>query len=164
MEFTTLTSKCSRHREALQMVGIRRTLAVLIVGSAFLARPALGQQGASVSLTHTVSVTVPPRIKVQVASAAQMASSVQTAHSDGLAVSVSATQSWTLSIGSPTASSKVQWSTERSSGFSPVSHDDAPVASGDISPVPTAATVFFRNAAQANSKGSDVVTLTVVAP
>lgn len=146
------------------MVAIRSTLAVLMIGSAFMAHPAFGQQGASVSLTHTVSVTVPPRVKVQVVSAAQMASSVETAHSDGLAVSVSATQSWTLSIGSPTASSKVQWSTERSNGFSPVNHDDAPIASGVISPLPAAATVFFRNAAQANGKGSDVVTLTVVAP
>ena len=153
------------------MVTTHRMLAVLALGSALVARPALGQLGSSVSLTHTVSVTVPPRVKVQIGNvvpSSQIGASVVAGPSDGLPVSVSATQSWTLSIGSVNGSSRVQWSTERSGGFSSVIRSGATIASGDISPVPAAATVFFRNAARESADRSenanDSVILTVVAP
>jgi len=147
------------------MVGLRRILTVAAIGSALVAHPALSQQG-SVSLTHTVTVTVPPRIKVRVdnlGSPTEMAPSRQAARADGLAVSVSATQSWALSIGSAQGSSKLQWSTERNTGFSAIG-SEALVASGRISPAPAVATVFFRDGGQPRDDGGEVVTLTVVAP
>ena len=153
------------------MVSTRRMLALLSLGSAMVARPVLGQLGSSVSLTHTVSVTVPPRVKVQIgtASSAMQTGFSPSAPSDGLAVSVNATQAWTLSIGSVNGSSKVQWSTDRSAGFSSVGRRDATIASGEISSVPTLAMVFFRNEASASagrphSASPDAVILTVVAP
>lgn len=147
------------------MVGLRHTLAAMALGSALIASPAIAQ-GSSVSLTHTVSVTVPPRVKVQVGNlvpSAQSASSIA-ARPDGLAVSVSATQAWTLSIASVKGDSMVQWSTDRSTGFSLVGSNDSPIASGNISTLPAAATLFFRNAGRSGGDGSDMVTLTVVAP
>jgi hypothetical protein len=79
-------------------------------------------------------------------------------------VSVSATQSWTLSIGSSKESTRLQWSTEQSGGFSGVSHSEALIAAGEMSPVPAAATVFFRGAGRPDGDGSEMVTLTMVAP
>src|SRR3954467_7660141 len=99
------------------MAAIYRTLTAVPLGTALFARPALGQQSASVSLTHTVSVTVPPRVKVQV-SAASVGAQMVPGSPAALSVSVSATQSWTLSIGS--SRSGVQWTTNRASGFSRV--------------------------------------------
>jgi hypothetical protein len=146
-------------------VGVRRTLTVMVLGSALVSRPALGQQGSSVSLTHTVSVTVPPRVKVQVgnlASSGGITSSQQAVRSEGLAVSVRATQSWALSIGSTDDSSTLQWSTDRDCGFAAVG-SQALIAHGEISPAPAVATVFLREG-QSGGNGSDMVILTVVAP
>jgi hypothetical protein len=146
------------------MIAIRRTLAALVLGTALVARPALGQQGSSVSLTHTVSVTVPPRVKVQVGAVA--AAKTSTAQSGALSVSVSATRAWVLSIGSA-RNSKLQWSSDAVSGYAGVSPRDAMIASGEISQTAAAATLFFRDAATGNtqgSAGSEPVILTVVAP
>ena len=102
------------------MAGLRRTLTVLALGSAIISRTAEAQYGSSVSLTHTVTVTVPPSVKVQVTSAAPTAqrsglvASSQTTI-DGLALSVSATQPWTLSIASAAGKSGLQWSHDRGS-------------------------------------------------
>jgi hypothetical protein len=152
------------------MVRLRWMLTVIVLGSALFART-VAAQGSSVSLTHVVSVTVPPRVKVQVSSVAPAAptatriSSAQTP-TDGLALSISATQSWTLSISSAGKTSDLQWSHDRSSGFAKIGGSDAMVASGTLSQVPSAANVFFRNATESvrsAPEGSDTVTLTVVA-
>jgi hypothetical protein len=145
------------------MAAIHRTFAALALGTALVAQPARGQQSASVSLTHTVSVTVPPRVKVQVG-AAPVATQMVAGSPAALSVSVSATQSWTLSIGS--AKSRVQWTTDRASGFSGVTPVDATIASGGISQKPADATLYLRNAATNGSSnmGGDTVILTVVAP
>lgn len=153
------------------MIALRRTLAALILGSAIVARPALGQQGASISLTHTVSVTVPPRLKVQVGSVASMSSSMSASadHSNALAVSVYATRAWVLSIGSANGS-QVQWSTDDKASFTSVGRRDATVAAGEISPTPTAATLFLRSMTAGNASDqigggtTEPVILTVVAP
>jgi hypothetical protein len=146
----------------------------LVLGSALVSRGAIAQNGSSVSLTHVVTVTVPPRVKVQVNNVAPVvqsalrASSVQAA-TDGLALTISATQSWTLSIGSAAENSTLQWSHDRISGFAKVSGNDATVASGTISQVPIDAAVFFRDATpvassnRGSSEGSEAVVLTVVA-
>jgi hypothetical protein len=145
----------------------------LALGSAIVSRPAAAQQGSSVSLTHTVTVTVPPRVKVQVSNAAPVQSATRVSSSqatDGLALSVNATQPWTLSIGSAAQSSKVQWSLDQISGFANVTARNATVASGALSQTPATATVFFRNATKVatsggeDSDGSNAVMLTVVAP
>ena len=152
------------------MVRLRWMLTVIVLGSALVART-VAAQGSSVSLTHVVSVTVPPRVKVQVsrvAPAAPTATRIPSAQTptDGLAVSISATQSWTLSISSAGKTSDLQWSHDRSSGFAKIGGSDAMVASGTLSQVPSAANVFFRNATESvrsAPEGSDTVTLTVVA-
>jgi hypothetical protein len=155
------------------MTRLRGMLTGLVLGSALVSRQAVAQSGSSVSLTHLVTVTVPARVKVQVSSAAPASqsslsgSSVQ-ATTNGLAVSIRATQSWTLSICSATKS-HLRWSHEQTSGFAKVGGRDAMVASGTNSRVPTAATVYFRNDAanessnRAGTQGLDAVTLTVVA-
>jgi hypothetical protein len=154
------------------MARLHGMFAALALGSALISRSAAAQHGSSVSLTHTVSVTVAPRVRVQVANLAPVAqrvsrvSPVQTS-ADGLAVSISATQPWTLSIGSTGYTSHLQWSHDRSSGFANVNADAATVASGTIAQVPTAASVFFRNVTESSTRvgvdGSGPVMLTVVA-
>jgi hypothetical protein len=86
---------------------------------------------------------------------------VQTS-TDGLALSISATQPWTLSIGSTALKSHLQWSHERGSGFTNVSADDATVASGTIAQVPTAANVFFRNDTSSSNRGNPDASATVL--
>ena len=152
------------------MVRLRGMLSGIVLGTALISHGAVAQ-GSSVSLTHVVSVTVPPRVKVQVsnvAPAVQTAASVSSKQTptDGLALSISATQSWTLSINSAGKTTDLKWSHDRSSGFATIGGPDAMVASGTISQIPTAANIFFRNAAESArsaTDGSDTVTLTVVA-
>jgi len=153
------------------MAAFRPMLAALILGSSLIALPAAAQPGSSVSLTHTVTVTVPPRVKVQIGAVAPAMRAIVASptHRDALAVSVSATQSWILSIGSAN-DSQVQWSTDLASGFVTVARDDARVASGAISETPAAAILYLRSAAASKVRetsgieGSDAVILTMVAP
>ena len=152
------------------MVRLRGMLSGLVLASALVSRHAVAQS--SSSLTHVVSVTVPPRVKVQVTNVAPMVqsavmvSSTQTA-TNGLSLSVRATQSWTLSIGSAGSKLRLQWSASQTSGFASVSGNDTTIASGTNSQIPAAATVFFRNAtataSDSNTVGSETVTLTVAA-
>lgn len=148
------------------MTVLRRMWSGLVLGSALLSSSAIAQSGSSASLSHLVTVTVPPRVKVQISTAAPVVqyvangSSVQ-ATTNGLAVSVRATQSWTLSISSA-GKSPLKWSHDQSAGFARIGSDSI-VASGTNSVVPTAATVYFQNDAAGNSAGSDAVVLTVAA-
>jgi hypothetical protein len=154
------------------MVGLRCMVTAIVLGSVLFSRT-VGAQGSSVSLTHVVTVTVPPRVRVQlsnVAPATPTATRISSAQTptDGLALSVSATQSWTLSISSAGRTSNIQWSQDRSLGFASIGGGDALVASGTLSRVPTTATVFFRSDASESSNrssasDSDAVVLTVVA-
>jgi hypothetical protein len=157
------------------MAGIRGLMAaVVMTSSAVISLPAGGQAGSSVSLTHTVSVSVPPRLKVQVANLAfssQASAGVSSVRpkAAGLSITVNATQAWVLSIGSGSGSaapkSRVQWSTEGSSGFTSVSAQDVAVASG-VSYDAKESNVFFRSAPDAKLGGreAEVVVLTVSAP
>ncbi|HEY1952303.1 MAG TPA: hypothetical protein VGG76_05810 [Gemmatimonadaceae bacterium] len=152
------------------MAAARRVLVALVLGSALVARPAAAQHGSSVSLTHTLTVTVPPRVKVQiVAPAAAAAASVSNAHSTALEVSVSATQSWILSIGSAKQTG-IQWSKALGSGYSNLGQHEVTIASGKMSQLPAASNLFFRDAAATSAsdrsgvEGSDPVILTVIAP
>jgi hypothetical protein len=157
------------------MVSLRRTLLAVVVGSAMLSRAAVAQRGSSSSLTHTVMVTVPPRLKVQVAAVAPSAAPAIPAPSvnastQGLSLSVSATRPWVLSVGSNISSTgSGRWSLNPNSGFSVLTSNQVSIASGAISTGPTIATVFFRNIAAASSaqerddNGTPVV-LTISAP
>ena len=145
------------------------------IGIAMLSRSAAAQHGSSTSLTHTVSVTVPPRVKVQVGALASFVSpSVRVASEalpvQGIALSVSATRGWVLSIGSraPTSKSRsVRWSVDAGSGFSNLTSDQTTVASGTISTQSRDTSLFFRNLPKtaSDTNGSDApVVLTITAP
>lgn len=159
------------------MAGFRSILTTLALGTAIISRPAIAQHGSSTSLTHVVTVTVPPRVKIQVARvAASVATTVGVSANkgavEGLALSVSATRDWVLSIGSSAASrrSHVQWSLNGNTGFSTVTHGQVNIASGSLSSDPRAATLFFRNTSAAAQSVSgqagdgEPVILTVSAP
>lgn len=149
----------------------RLALFAIVLASAVISRPAIAQQGASVSLTHTVTVTVPPRVKVQVSNARSAPAATRVSgqpSANGLALSISATQAWTLSIGAPDRASALQWSRDGQTGFASVANGDAVVASGVLSETPTLASVFVRAVASepTNRDGpaeSGAVVLTIVA-
>jgi hypothetical protein len=153
------------------MAGLRGILAGLVISSSIMATPANAQSRASTSLTHMVVVTVPSRVKVQVASLAGSSPasinvSTGALNTVGLGLTVNATQAWVLSIGSASAvatrKSTVQWSRDGRSQFSAVTTSQVPVAAGVSSFDPKAANVFFRNAN--GSRDGEPVMLTVVAP
>jgi hypothetical protein len=136
--------------ETLQMAGTRGILAALAIGSAIISLPAGAQSGSSASLTHTVSATVPPRVKVQVSNFSVptpgVVRNVSQAKTDGLTLTINASRAWVLTAGSaidtPTSKSSHRWSSDSSSGLS---------------------TVFIKRSAVANTNGGPVV-LTVAAP
>ena len=157
------------------MAGLRRTLTILALGSAIISRSAAAQHGSSVSLTHTVQVTVPPRVEVQIAAVAAATQTTARAASrqaaEGLALSINATQPWTLSIESVARGSQRQWSRDPHSEFASVTPGNATILSGVLSSAPTTTTVFFRKPTpggsvqlESASTDSDAVLLTVVAP
>lgn len=153
------------------MAGLRGILAGLVISSAIMAVPANAQSFASTSLTHTVFVTVPPRVKVQVASLAvatpaSIKVSAGQLNTEGLSLTVNATQAWVLSIGSAsdvtTHKPGMEWSRDGRSQFSAVTTNHVPVATGVNSTDAKAANVFFRSAT--GSTDGEPVMLTVVAP
>ena len=157
------------------MTGLRELVVGLVLGSAIISAPAHGQIGASTSLTHTVSVTVPPRVKVQVANlafsapvAARVASSQMSVN--GLSLTINATQAWVLAIGSSAQRSNLQWSNDGIARYSTVTAAGAVVASGVTAYQPKAAALYFRNVASAAGQtfadpvGTEPVVLTITAP
>ncbi len=146
----------------------RVAFTAIMLASALLSRSAVAQQGASVSLTHTVTVTVPPRVKVQVANAQVPSSAMRVSgqpSANGLALNINATQPWTLSIGA-NGKTQLQWSRDGQSGYTALTSRDEVVASGVLSQIPTAASVFVRPAGSGASYGSSdstPVVLTIVA-
>ena len=90
------------------MAGFRYTIAAVALAMALVSRASIAQQ-ASVSLIHTVVVTVPPRVKVQVAPAMNQSQQVESGRT-GLAVNVNATRGWALVVGSKKSAEPVgQW-------------------------------------------------------
>lgn len=152
------------------MVRIRPICVAVVLAGAIISRQ-VGAQSSSVSLTHTVTVTVPPRVKVEVGNAAApSALKLSGKHSEsGLSLSINATQAWSLSIGA-LRNSKLQWSRD-GDGFSTINEGQSTVASGTLSLVTTSATVFVRPArAESSVDGNDddgeskEILLTIVAP
>ncbi len=157
---------------------LRSTFLAVLIGSALLARAAVAQSGSSSSLTHTVSVTVPPRVKVKLRAVATPLSavrvgSVRSAPTPGLSLSVAASRAWVLSIGSKVSSARrtasTRWSLAPTSGFSTLTSAGVTVASGALSAEPSSATVFFRSGTSNHSAGEEdgsasSVVLTMTAP
>ena len=155
------------------MAGIRGLVVGLALGTAIISVPARAQLGASVSLTHTVYVTVPPRVKVQVANlafSAPVPSRVSSSRMNvgGLSLTINATQAWVLAIGSGSRSaqkSRLEWSTDESSAYSPVTGTSAAVASGVMAHQAKDATLYVRNSgSQTLVGGEEPVVLTITAP
>jgi hypothetical protein len=169
IEITALSGHGSQHLEALKMVRTHRMVMAVAIGIAILSRSAAAQHGSSASLTHTVSVTVPSRVKVQVGSLASVVTQKETAQ--GLALSISATRAWVLSIGSgssPSNSAPVRWSVDAATGYSKLTSDQVTIASGALSTTPTDSMLFFQNLPQVKSRDAVAaeapVVLTVTAP
>jgi len=157
--------------EALKMVGFGRTILAAAFATALTSSTAAAQN-ASVSLVHTVTVTVPPRVRVQVGSFSPAARSVRIANLDsstqGLSVSINATQPWTLSVASASdaAPSSIRWSRDASTGYAGLTSSEVTIASGVLSNQPRAANVFFRDATRGSTidSSSTSIVLTVSAP
>jgi hypothetical protein len=153
------------------MVGVGRTILAAAFATALISSPAVAQNG-SFSLIHTVTVTVPPRVKVQVGSFSPTAPAVRVGNLDsstqGLSVSVNATQAWTLSVAaaSDAAPSSIRWSRDASTGYAGLTSSEVTIASGVLSNQPKAASVFFRDATRGSKtdSSSTSVVLTVSAP
>ncbi|HZE08422.1 MAG TPA: hypothetical protein VE110_06655 [Gemmatimonadaceae bacterium] len=155
------------------MARIQRTLSTVAIGIVMISASALAQSGASSSLTHTVSVTVPPRVKVQVATLAAIAPAVSAgnvvASGQGLALSVRATRPWVLSIGTSSkkqVASSVRWSVGDGSDYSNLTFASVAIASGTLSTEAADARVYFQSISQKSTADRDdaTVVLTMVAP
>jgi hypothetical protein len=152
------------------MVGLGRTLIAAAFATALTSSPVVAQ--ASASLIHTVTVTVPPRVKVQVGSFSPTARALRVENLDsstqGLSVRINATQPWTLSVAaaSDAAPSSLCWSRDASSGYAGLTSSEVTIASGVLSNQAKAANVFFRDATSASTTDSTTtsVVLTVSAP
>ena len=125
--------------------------------------PVFAQMPASSSVVHTVSVTVPSRVRVEVKNLPTTSvASKPAAGPRGLSVSVIATQRWALAIGTSAKRSdrRLQWSRQSARGFSNVAESGTVIARGAIAAAPVDADLFVRNGAEAES---DPVFLTVTA-
>ena len=157
------------------MLRRRTSLLAIAIGSALISGSAVAQRGSSSSLTHSVTVTVPPRVKVQVASLSSTSISAVNARSvspstQGLSLNVRASRAWVLSISSNPSelNAKVRWSLDPDRGFSKLTSSQV-VASGTQVGDASSANVFFRNAIDTSSSkqrdhGGAPVVLTVSAP
>ncbi|MEX2109347.1 MAG: hypothetical protein WD802_01915 [Gemmatimonadaceae bacterium] len=164
------------------MVQLRALSMAMLVGGAMLSHPAAAQHGnVSKSLMHVVSVTIAPRVRVELTPVSQMSSHSPPAAvkltsnrgaAEGLALSVRATQSWVLSMKSRASSpvardSKLRWSSSPRGEFTPVTSADTVLAAGTPSASSADTAVFFsaaqRLSASANSDETAVI-LSVTAP
>jgi hypothetical protein len=160
------------------MSQFRTLCAALAIGGAIFSPSASAQYGSSSSLTHGVSVTIPPRIKVRLSPVSLTSSqsvspavklTTRQAGAEGLALSVHATQRWVLSIKSTASSrtAKPQWSSVPRGAFSAITSADTVVATGGPSTPRVDTAMFFRSGQRSGgSAGPDdaAVVLTVSAP
>ncbi len=132
------------------MAVTRGILAAFVIGSAIISRPAAAQSSSSASFTHTVSVTVPSRVKVQVASFSVptpgVVKNASQTKADGLSLTINASRAWVLTAGSASgavaSNSILRWTSDGSSGRS---------------------SVFIKRSVAADTSGEPIV-LTVAAP
>lgn len=126
------------------MAVTREILLALAIGSAVISLPAAAQSGSSSSLTHTVSVTVPPRVKVQVANLSVstpglVRNAVGQTKTDGIALTIKASRAWVLTVGSASdasaSMSSLQRSSDSRSGFSTVTIKRSKVDNAQGAPI-----------------------------
>jgi hypothetical protein len=164
------------------MVQLRTLSLAMLVGSAMLSRPAAAQHGnVSKSLMHVVSVTIAPRVKVELSPVSYMSSHSAPAAvkltsnqgaAEGLALSVHATQSWVLSMKSRASApitrvSKLRWSSSPHGELTPITSADTVLVAGKPSASPADTAVFFSTAQHLGAPASSdeaAVVLTVSAP
>ena len=164
------------------MVHLRTLALAILVGGASLSRPAVAQHGnVPKNLMHVVSVTIAPRVKVQLSPVSLMSSHSApaavklTSHqgsAEGLAVSVHATQPWVLSMKSSASAevarvSKLRWSSSPRGEFTPITSADTVLVAGKPSASPADTAVFFSGAQRLGAPASSdeaAVVLTVSAP
>ena len=130
------------------MSRLHQTTAVVAILLALVSHSSLAQQG-SLSLTHTVTVTVPPRVKVDVTPTVSRTQQLESGRI-GFAVRINATRGWALVVGSKDAGRPAQWVASKGDRFSSM--------------------VLYRNYASqrtpenGGASDSEPVMLTVVAP
>lgn len=162
------------------MVQFRTFSLAILVGGAMLSRPAAAQYGnVTKSLMHTVSVTIAPRVKVEMSPLSLMGSHSAPAAvkltgnqngAEGLALSVQGTQSWVLSMKSRASAetdSNVRWSSSPRGEFTAITSVDTVLVAGKPSASPADTAVFFRGAQQPGAPSNAdqaAVVLTVSAP
>jgi hypothetical protein len=139
-----------------------RVLALMLAVTAV--EPAAAQMPMSSSLIHTVSVTVPPQVRVQVKNLPGAGMASQAAGpASGMSLSVTATQGWVLAIEARgnQASRRAEWSRQNGHGFRAIAESGTVIARGRIAAAPVAANLFVRS-----KKGvaSDPILLTVTSP
>jgi hypothetical protein len=152
------------------MVRAGHTILAAAFAAALISSPVVAQNG-SVSLVHTVTVTVPPRVQVQVGAFSAATTSVKVGNlnssTQGLSVSVKASQAWTLSISAAPdrALSSIRWSRDASSGYVGLTPSDVTIASGVLSNQSHTSDVFFReiNSSSNGDSSATPVVLTVAA-
>ncbi|HEY4732988.1 MAG TPA: hypothetical protein VIH53_00425 [Gemmatimonadaceae bacterium] len=146
------------------MAHLRSICTAIILGSAMSSRAALAQ-AASVSLTHTVSVTVPARLKVAVENGAALAKQQGSNGSSGLNLRIDATRPWSLSIRAPR---RAQLRVSRDAILAAVDENQTNIRSGPRAAA--ASTVIFLDSdaqsdgpIEQDSASASTVVLTIVA-
>lgn len=142
------------------MIQFRSALAAIVIGSAAFSRPAMAQYGERTkSMTHVVSATIAPRVKTRLAPAQQHAS-------NGIGLSVIATQAWVLSIkagpSKSEATPQIRWASSPKGEFKPLPSTDTVLVAGNRSESPADTALFFRDTHIAGT--DNTVLLTVSAP
>ena len=145
------------------MVGFRSVPVTLVLATALVSRP-LGAQNGYATAVHTVSVTVPPRVKTQVSSfsVSTLSSQPITAGKPvrGVAVRVTATQPWILSIGAAKKSAPtVKWSRTQHTGYSSISVNQAKVAAAARGTTTTDATLFLSSDVETTADAPVLLTM-----
>jgi hypothetical protein len=145
------------------MIASRVRMLALIVAVGGV-EPAAAQMPMSSSVIHTVSVTVPPRVRVQVKSLpATSVASQSPEPARGMSLSVAATQGWVLAIETRASgkSPRAEWSRQNGRGFTSIAQSGTVIARGKMAAAPVAADLFVRGG---KSGASDPILLTVTTP
>ncbi|HEY4734459.1 MAG TPA: hypothetical protein VIH53_07910, partial [Gemmatimonadaceae bacterium] len=120
-----------------------------------------------VSLTHTVSVTVPARLKVAVENGAALAKQQGGNGSSGLNLRIDATRPWSLSIRAPR---RAQLRVSRDAILAAVDENHTNIRSGPRAAAASTGIFLDSRAAQSagpieqDSDSASTVVLTIVAP
>lgn len=146
------------------MAGYRSMLATLAVITALSVQPLIAQSGTATSI-HTVSVTIPPRVKVEIAPSPALAASTPTIKkTSNLAVTVTATRAWTLSVQGKKQRTRMQRSPATRGRYDSLPGSGAVVASGARATNSSDATVYLSaDGINPDDNGADAPVLITIA-